>query len=145
VSALQTIFRYWLWLLAAAVLLLIALAGYGAFDVSDKVSAGGVDEEAFDDSFGLHAGVGYLVILGGLVTVVLALVARVGRAAILHSLAIFGLMVLQLFLAWTGADLPGLLGALHPVNAVVIFFAVVTLAVRMGRFEPATVEARPAA
>jgi hypothetical protein len=144
VSALRTIFRYWLWLLLALVVLQIAFAGFGAFDVADKLAAEGVtvDEESYDDSWGLHAGFGYLVFLGGLVTLILALVARVGRQRVLHSLGIFGLLILQVLLAWFGSELP-IIGTLHPLNAFLILGAVGTLAMREWKRE--TVAAPPPA
>jgi uncharacterized membrane protein len=135
-NALRTIFRYWLWLLLAAVVLQIAFAGYGAFDVSDKTSAGAVDEDSMDESFELHAALGTLLVLGGLLTFLLALAARVGRRRVLHALGIFVLLVVQMILGFTGQELPGVLGALHPLNAVLILGAVGALAARMWRGEP---------
>jgi uncharacterized membrane protein YhaH (DUF805 family) len=132
-SALRTVFRYWLWILLALVVLQIAFAGYGAFDAADKSTEGALDEDAFDDSFGLHAGVGYLVLLGGLLTFLLALAARAGRPIVLHSLGIFGLVILQVLLAWFGESVPAVFGALHPINAVVILGAVGSLAAREWR------------
>ncbi|HMB18443.1 MAG TPA: DUF6220 domain-containing protein [Gaiellaceae bacterium] len=145
-TALRTFFRWWMVVMLALVVLQIAFAGYGAFDTADKVSNGTVDEQSFEDSFGLHIGFGYLVILGGLLTFVFALVARVGRPRVLHALGIFGLLILQLLLAWTGAAVPGVFGALHPLNAFVILGAVAALTMRMWR-EPireAAPEAAPA-
>jgi heme A synthase len=132
-TALRTLFRWWMVVMLALVVLQIAFAGYGAFDTADKVSNGTVDEQSFEDSFGLHIGFGYLVILGGLLTFVFALVARVGRPRVLHALGIFGLLILQLLLAWTGAAVPGVFGALHPLNAFVILGAVAALTMRMWR------------
>jgi hypothetical protein len=139
VTALRTIFRYWLWLLLALVVLQIAFAGLGAFDVVDKLAAEGtsVDEETFEDSWGLHIGFGYLVLLGSLITVVLALVARVGRRGVFHALGIFVLMIVQVLLAWIGGTVP-IIGALHPVNAFLILGAVGALTMRQWRGEPMT-------
>ena len=135
----RAIFRYWLWLLFAAVVLQIAFAGFGAFDVADKLASEGVsiDEEGYDDSWGLHTGFGYLVLLAGLVALILALVARVGRQRVLHSLGIFGLLILQTLLAWFGSELP-FIGALHPINAFLILGAVGALAMREWRAAPMT-------
>jgi hypothetical protein len=141
----RAIFRYWLWLLLAAVVLQIAFAGFGAFDVADKLAEGvSVDEESYDDSWGLHAGLGYLVILAGLVTVILALVARVGRQRVLHSLGIFGLLILQMLLAWFGSEIP-VIGALHPVNAFLILGAVLALTMREWKGEAEPMPASPPA
>ena len=148
-GALRTVFRYWLWVLLALVVLQIAFAGYGAFSTADKVSNGSVDENSFEDSFGLHVGFGYLVLLAGLVTLILALVARPGRQRVLHSLVIFVLLIVQVLLAWTGAAVPGVFGALHPLNAFLILGAVLALTMRewrgdgMGRATPEPVAPPP--
>jgi Family of unknown function (DUF6220) len=140
----RAIFRYWLWLLLALVVLQIAFAGFGAFDVAEKVASAGasVDEESVDDSWGLHIGFGYLILLGALVAFVLALVARVGRQRVLHSLGIFGLMILQILLAWFGSEVP-IIGALHPLNAFLILGAVATLAMREQRGDMVATAAAP--
>ena len=152
-GALRTIFRYWLLLLLAAVVLQIAFAGFGAFDTADKLSSEGdsVDEDAYNDSWGLHIGWGYLILLGSLVTFLLALVARVGRQRVLHSLGIVGLVIVQILLAWFGYEIP-IIGALHPINAFLILGAVGALTMRdwrgdrmMGRHEAAAAPPPPAA
>jgi hypothetical protein len=137
----RAVFRYWLWLLLAVVVLQIALAGLGAFDVVEKVSEAGtsVDEEAIDDSWGLHIGFGYLVLLGALITFVLALAARVGRQGVLHSLGIFGLVIVQVLLAWFGSEVP-IIGALHPLNAFLILGAVLALTMREWKGEQMTAQ-----
>jgi Family of unknown function (DUF6220) len=130
-------FRYWLMLMLALVLLQIAFAGFGAFDVVEKLSSEGtsVDEESFDDSWGLHTGFGYLLLLGGLVTFILALIARVGRPRVLQSLGLFVLLIVQVLLAWFGSEVP-IIGALHPLNALLILGAVVGLLMGGWRREP---------
>jgi heme A synthase len=142
----RTFFRWWMVLMVALVVLQIAFAGYGAFDTADKVANGTVDEQSFEDSFGLHIGFGYLVILGGLLTFIFALASRVGRPRVLHALGIAVLLIVQLLLAWTGSAVPVIFGALHPLNAFLVLGAVVALTVRMWR-EPvseAVPEAAPA-
>jgi hypothetical protein len=147
----RTVFRYWLWVFLAMVVLQIAFAGYGAFSTADKVSDGSVDEKSYEDSFGLHIGFGYLVLLAGLVTLILALVARPGRQRVLHSLVIFVLLIVQVLLAWTGGAVPGVFGALHPLNAFLILGAVLALTMRewrgdgMGRATPEPVAPPPSA
>ena len=145
-GALRTIFRYWLWLLLAAVVLQIAFAGFGAFDVADKLSSEGasVDEESFNDSWGLHTGWGYLIFLLSIVTFLLALAARVGRRRVLHALGIVGLVVLQILLAWFGYEVP-VIGALHPINAFLILGAVAALTMREWRGDRMARTATPVA
>ena len=126
----RTVFRYWLLLLLALVVLQIAFAGFGAFDAVDKTAEGGsVDEKSIEDSFGLHIGFGYLVLLGTLITPLVALAARVGRQRVLHSAGIFALTIVQVLLAWIGSEAPAV-GALHPINAFLILGAVAALAAR---------------
>jgi hypothetical protein len=133
-GALRTVFRYWLWLFLAMVVLQIAFAGYGAFDVANKTDNGGaVDETSFSDSFGPHAAFGYLVVLAGLITLLMAAAAKAGRSRVIHSAVIFGLLILQVLLAWFGFGVPYVFGALHPINAFLILGAVGALTMREWR------------
>lgn len=144
-SALRTIFRYWLWLFLALIVVQIAFAGFGAFDTVDNAAAGPVDENSVDDSWGLHIGFGYLVLLGSLLTLILALIARVGRQRVLQAVGIFVLVIVQVLLAWFGSEVPAI-GALHPVNAFLIVGAAGALTVREWRGERMTsAAAAPAA
>jgi hypothetical protein len=134
VGALRTIYRYWLLVMLAAVVLQIAFAGYGAFAVYDAAGAGEIQtEDDFFERFTLHAILGLLLVLAGLILFLLALGARAGKQRVLHSLGIFGLLVVQMLLGWFGTAAPFLFGALHPVNAVVIFGAIGYLAYREWR------------
>jgi hypothetical protein len=120
VAALRTVYRYWSWLVFAAIIVQVGFAGYGAFYVAHKVDKGTVNQDKFDDGFGLHAGFGYLVVLLILIAFLIALAGgirgrRLGRAGIL-----FGLGILQILLAWFGFDTPAI-GFFHPINALVMF------------------------
>jgi hypothetical protein len=121
VAALRTVYRYWAWLVFAAVILQVGFAGYGAFYVAHKTDNDGtVNEDKFEDGFGLHIGFGYLVVLLGLVLLILALAGRVrGRMLGLTGL-LFGLLIVQVLLAWFGFEVPAI-GFFHPVNALLIF------------------------
>jgi hypothetical protein len=120
-SAFRTIYRFWVTILTAAVVVQIGFAGYGAFDTADKLSHKGaaINEKSFEDSFGLHIGLGYFIFLGTLVLLLLSFGAR-GRRRILQSLGAVVLLIVQILLAWTGASVPAIFGALHPINAFVI-------------------------
>jgi Family of unknown function (DUF6220) len=115
----EAVYRVWAAIIAAAVLVQIGFAGYGAFYVANKVDDAPVNDDTFMDGWGLHAGFGYLVILLSLVFVLIALAARVGRPRVLRTLAVFGLLVLQMLLAWFGFEFP-FIGVFHPINAFVI-------------------------
>jgi hypothetical protein len=116
---LQTVYRYWAWLVVAAVVLQIGFAGYGAFFVANAVDDNPVNEDKFEDGWGLHIGFGYLVVLLVLVFLLIAFAARVGKQRIIRNAALFGLLILQVLLAWFGGAVPAI-GFFHPVNAFVI-------------------------
>jgi hypothetical protein len=119
-AALRSVYRYWSWLVFLTVVLQIGFAGYGAFYVAEKVDGGTVNEDKFDDGWGLHMGFGYLVVLLILIGFLIALAGglrgrRLGRAG-----GLFGLGILQILLAWFGSEVP-VIGFFHPVNALLIF------------------------
>lgn len=115
----EAVYRVWAVIVAAAVVVQIGFAGYGAFYVANKVDDAPVNDDTFMDGWGLHAGFGYLVVLLGLLFVLIALAARVGRPRVLRTLGLFGLLVLQVLLAWFGFEVP-LIGIFHPINAFLI-------------------------
>src|SRR5215204_3013563 len=113
-KAFRAIYRVWVTILTAAVVLQIFFAGAGAFDTADKVSSGAgiVDEDSFNDSFGAHMGLGYLIFLGTLVLLLVSFGTR-DRKRIFRSLGVVGLLVVQILLAWTGGAVPYFFGGLH--------------------------------
>jgi hypothetical protein len=115
---------YWLWsmLMFAAIVIQVGLAGYGAFYAANKLDDEGstIDEDVFFDGFGLHAGVGYLVVLLGLVFLALGVIAGIGKWRLGGHGLLFGLLVLQVILAWIGFGVPAI-GFFHPVNALLLF------------------------
>ena len=115
----QTVYRYWAWIVFVAIVLQVGFAGYGAFYAANKVEDATIDEDTFMDGFGLHSGFGYLVVLLALVFLVVALAARVGKRRIIHTAALFGLLILQVLLAWFGFEVP-VIGFFHPINALLI-------------------------
>ncbi len=58
--------------------------------------------------------------LAGLLLVLIALGARRGRRGVLHTAGLFGLLVVQVLLAWFGFEVPAI-GFFHPVNALLVF------------------------
>ena len=52
----EAVYRVWAAIVVAAVLLQIAFAGYGAFYVASKVDDNPVNQDTFDDGWGLHLG-----------------------------------------------------------------------------------------
>lgn len=118
----RTIYWAWSWVLFAAIVVQVGLAGYGAFYAANKLDDEGatIDEDVFIDGFGAHAVFGYLVILAGLIFLLIGLVAGIGKWRLgMHGL-IFGLLILQMLLAWFGFEAP-VIGFFHPVNALLLF------------------------
>jgi hypothetical protein len=132
VSAFRTIHRFWASLMTLAVVVQIGFAGYGAFSAADKVEDTSIDSDTFEDGFGPHAALGTLIVLAGLVLLLLSLGTRT-RSRILPSLLVFGLLVAQLILGWTGAALPAVMGFLHPINALIILAVLGSFTGRMWR------------
>ena len=115
---------YWAWAMVLFVLIVVqvGLAGYGAFYSANKLSDEGstIDEDVFFDGFVAHALVGYIAVLAGLIFLAIGLVAGIGRWRLGRHGALFGLLVLQVLLAWFGFEAPAI-GFFHPINALVIF------------------------
>jgi hypothetical protein len=127
VTALRTIYRYWLTLVWLAVVVQITFAAYGGFYAADKLGdqkgsdeTKMISEKVYDHGFGLHNALGYLIFLGSVVLLLLALGARVGRRRILLSLAVVAAVALQIVLAWISEAVHGF-GFLHGLNALVLF------------------------
>ena len=73
----------------------------------------------FGGSIDAHRIVGNATVLLGLILLVLAFVGR--REALFQSAVLFGLLILQTLLAIVGRDAT-VIGALHPVNALLVLF-----------------------
>jgi hypothetical protein len=130
----RAMYRFWVSLLTLAVVLQIGSAGYGAFDTADKVDGGTVDQDSFEDSFGLHIGLGYLIFLGTIVLLLLSFGAR-GKQRILRSVGVLVLVMIQILLAWSGGSVPYIFGALHPINAFIILGFLGSMAYREWKVE----------
>jgi len=126
------VYKYLAGLVLLAVIVQIGFAGYGAFAVAKDTDGGTVNEDRFEDLFGIHAGFGYLVVLLGLILLVVALIAR---HRIKHTLILFGLLILQVLLAWFGFEVPWI-GFFHPINAMAI--AGLSGFIVMSEFRPGT-------
>ena len=119
---LRAVYRWWSALVFLLVIVQIGFAGYGAFGTAKDIDDNGsVDEDRFEELFGLHVGFGYLVILAGLIFLAIGVAAGLGRWRLGRHGLLALLLVVQLFLAWLGFGVPYVFGFLHPLNAVVIF------------------------
>jgi hypothetical protein len=112
-------FKYLVGLFFVGVIAQIGLAGIGAFHTVSKNDDGPLGKEKAGDWFGPHAAVGYLLVLLSLLLLLVALAARDGRLRRGAAL-LFGLMIVQVLLAWLGGGVWAL-GFLHPINALAIF------------------------
>ena len=120
------VYRFWVSLIALAVVAQIGLAGVGAFHAAKKVDDDkSITKDAFESWFSPHSALGYLLVLAALVLLVLAAVGRRDRLKL--SAAAFVLFIVQVLLAWLGSGVPAL-GFLHPINALVILATVGRLA-----------------
>jgi hypothetical protein len=151
VRVLGTIYRYWLTALFLAVVAQIAAAAYGGFYAAEKLGDQNgsdeskvINEKLFDHGFDFHVGFGYLIFLGAVVLLLLALAARLGKRRILFSLAVPLAVALQIVLAWISESVHGV-GILHGLNALVIFGLTGYLNGQAWRSRRAPAQAAPAA
>ena len=72
------IYRVWVTILTAAVVLQIFFAGYGAFDAGHKLDKDGstIDQDGFNSSFDLHVATGYFIWLGGIIFLLISFGTR---------------------------------------------------------------------
>lgn len=136
-------FRIWASLVSLAVIVQVGLAGYGGFhavDVSDD--KGSISKDGVEHGFNAHAALGYVILLAALVLLILAFVARrdpAGAARPKWAGILFGLLIVQVLLAWLGGAVAGL-GVLHGMNALAVAGVAGSLAGRewaMSRSAPA--------
>ena len=144
-KAFQVIYRIWVSILTAAVVLQIFFAGYGAFDAAHKLEDDGstIDDNAFNASFDPHIALGYLIWLGTIVFLLISLGTRT-RSKIFRALGAFGLLTLQVLLAWFGFEIPYVAGGLHPINAFIILAFLGSITYREWKTKEESVEAAPA-
>ena len=109
----RLVYRGVIWLFVACVVVQVFLAGVGVFVGTDR--------------FELHRNFGYTFGWLALLLPLLALAGRLGRRAVGLSFGITFLFIMQSVLVALRADMP-YLTALHPVNALAIFWLSLTLA-----------------
>jgi Family of unknown function (DUF6220) len=143
----RAVYRFWVTIIWLAVVVQISAAAYGAFYSADKLGdqkgsdeTKMISEKAFDHGFGFHTGFGYLIFLGAVLLLLIALAARLGKRRVLLALAVPLLVILQIVLAWISEDVHAV-GPLHGLNALIIFGltgAMTGAAWREHRARPAT-------
>ena len=122
-------FKYLTSVIFVAVVVQVALAGYGAFNAVSKADDGKATKHAVDHGFSAHAALGTIILIVMLLLVVVAAAGRLGSPWLKWSGGLFLLGILQLLLAGLGDAVPSL-GFLHAVNALVIYAVVGLLAHR---------------
>ena len=135
-------FKYLTSVLFVAVVVQVALAGYGAFYAVDKSDDNGsVSKDAVEHGFNAHAVLGTIILVVMLLLLLVAAAGRLGSQWLKWSGGIFVLGLLQLLFAALG-DAVAALGFLHAVNALAIYAASGLLAHRAWtRPRPATAAA----
>jgi hypothetical protein len=120
-------YRYWITLLFLAVVVQIAAAAYGGFYAAQKLGdqKGSdahklVSKKLYDHGFGFHTAFGYLIFVGAIILLLLALGARLGKRRTLFALAVPIAVAIQIVLAWASESVHAI-GILHGINALVIF------------------------
>jgi len=121
VRVVRSIYKYLMTLIAAAVVVQIGAAGYGAFYAANHLKDDGdtFAHKGWDHGWNVHSGLGWLIVYAILIAFVLALVARVGRPRIWFQLGLAVAGILQIVFALGGESTPAV-GILHPLNAFVI-------------------------
>jgi Family of unknown function (DUF6220) len=120
----RAVFAVIAWVFVAAIVVQVFLAGVGLF-------VPGID------TFSAHRALGWMLHLGPIVVILAAWAAHPGPTTMWLSGALLLLVGIQPFLPAMRTDLP-LAAALHPVNALAIFWVAILIARR------ATVLARSA-
>jgi hypothetical protein len=109
----RTVHAVLAWLLVAALVVQVWLAGRGVFESPGL--------------FVTHRDVGYTLSIFPIVLFVLGLVGGMGRRVAIMAVAIFGLLILQSVFVAMRSSTPAV-AALHPVNGFLILFVAIMLA-----------------
>jgi len=102
----RVVFAVAAWLFLVGVLVQVFLAGVGVFELADWTA---------------HAGLGWALGSAPILLVLFALVAGVGRSTVLLTVALMIAAIIQPELAAARREAP-VVAALHPVNALLVFW-----------------------
>jgi hypothetical protein len=119
----NALYRGWSALLFLLIMLQVGFAGYGAFAVANDLDDEGatVDQDRFEDLFGLHVGFGLVILVAGLIFLGIGLAAGIGRWRLGRHGLLFLLLIVQTLLGGIGIDAPEVGGFLHAFNALIVF------------------------
>ncbi|MBE3560748.1 MAG: hypothetical protein IMW89_16235 [Ktedonobacteraceae bacterium] len=120
IRGLQFVYVFLAWLYALGLAVQVYLAGLGIFSSSTWLET--------------HAALGHSLFFGTILVLILAAVARFPRAIILLNVLLFVLVFVQVSLVtWVYVFHLPPLTALHPVNALLLFFTAIITAYRAYR------------
>ena len=105
------------------------LAGYGAFSFTQGTA------QARDSDWNAHMAFGSLIGLVVILVLIAGLLSRLPRQLTGMTVGLFVLMIVQILLGGASGSV-ALLGALHPVNALLIVGLTMSLAIRARQFLP---------
>jgi hypothetical protein len=121
-------FKYLASVLFVAIVVQVALAGYGVFYALHTAKhTHPATEKTFDHGFGPHAALGSVIAILIVVLLIVAAAGRLGRPAIQRSFGLLVLAVIQFPFAELGRSVPAI-GFLHTVTALALFGATAVLA-----------------
>ena len=129
VSGARWVYLGLVWIYLAAIVVQVFLAGISLFGAARD----------FSD----HVNLGWILHLGPVPLLIVAAVGRVGARTLWWTAALLLSVAVQPFLPGLRGDLPWV-AALHPVNAMLIFWLTVTVGMRAWRLvrEPAAASAQ---
>lgn len=137
-------FRWLTVVLFVAVLVQVALAGYGAFHAVHAADKTSISKKTIEHAFNAHVALGYLIVLAMLLLFILALAGRLGKSNVQWSGGIVVLGILQAILGMASESTPAI-GPLHALNALAIFATSGLLAHRAWRMKGGLATHAPAA
>lgn len=118
----RSVYRYLTSVLFVAIVVPVGLAGYGAFHAIHAADKHPVTKKTIENGFNAHGALGSLIAVALLLMLIVAAAGRLGSKWIKWSAGLFLLGVVQFVLGVASTSVPWL-GALHPVNALVIYAA----------------------
>lgn len=125
----RSVWSVLVWLVLVMLPVQFFLAGYGAFAFKHG------NATTHDNDWTPHAAFGSIIGLVIILVLISGLVGRLPRQLTGMTVGLFVLMIIQILLAGFG-DSASLVGALHPVNALLIVGLTMSLALRARAYLP---------
>ena len=116
----RAVFRWLAVLLFVAVVVQIALAGYGAFHAVHAADHHAISQKTINNAFNPHIALGYIIVIVMIVVLLVAAGGRLGKRQVQLAGLILVLGIVQAILGMASESTPAL-GPLHALNALAIF------------------------